>query len=97
VQANESKNHAGSSGVIAGGRIAAFIYTGISVAAALIFWLITTLTGHYPAVARYGGATWVFLLMMIVLMPIVIPRIERRRRPAPPRDPGASETACRLE
>jgi hypothetical protein len=63
-----------------GGALAAAIYTSISFAAALIFWLVTTLAGSYPAVARYGGAVWVFILFMIVLMPVIIPRIRKRRR-----------------
>lgn len=61
-------------------RVAGFVYGGASVAAALIFWVVTTFTGSYPAVARYGGAAWVFILVMIVLMPIVIPRVRNRRR-----------------
>lgn len=61
-------------------RLAGFIYGGASAAAALLFWMVTTYTGSYPAVARYGGAAWVFVLMMIVLMPIVIPRVRNRRR-----------------
>jgi hypothetical protein len=56
-------------------RVALFVYGGISVAGAIAFLLLTTFTGAYPAVARYGGAAWIFLLLMIVLMPIVIPRV----------------------
>jgi membrane protein YdbS with pleckstrin-like domain len=63
-----------------GGRLAAIIYVGTSLVAALVFWLVTTFVGTYPAVARYGGAAWVFILFMIVLMPIVIPRVRNRRR-----------------
>ena len=63
-----------------GGRLAAIIYVGTSFAAALVFWLVTTFAGTYPAVARYGGAAWVFVLFMIVLMPIVIPRVRNRHR-----------------
>jgi len=54
------------------------IYGGISAVGAVAFWLLTTLTGSYPTVARYGGAAWVFLLLMIVLMPLVIPRVRAR-------------------
>jgi len=73
--------------------MAAFIYTGASILAALAFWLVTTFVGPYPVVARYGGAIWVFILMMIVLMPIVIPRVRRQdRTEAEACDiPGASE------
>jgi len=53
------------------GRVAAIIYTTVSLAAALTFFLLTLLTGHYTWVARGGGAAWVFLLSMIILMPTV--------------------------
>jgi len=62
-----------------GGWRAASIYVGVSLVAALVFWAVTTFTGDYPAVARYGGSVWVFILFMIVLMPLVIPRVRRRR------------------
>ncbi|HLA81399.1 MAG TPA: hypothetical protein VJP78_07265 [Thermoleophilia bacterium] len=61
-------------------RAAALIYGGVSFLAALAFLLVTTMTGSYPLVARWGGAAWVFVLLMIVLMPIVIPRVRNRRR-----------------
>ena len=61
------------------GRLAALIYTGISLVAAILFVVATTLAGGYPAVARYGGAAWIFLLTMIVLMPFVIPRVRKWR------------------
>lgn len=57
------------------GRVAVLLYGGTALVAALIFWAVTTFAGSYPAVARYGGAAWVFVLMMIVLMPLVIPRV----------------------
>lgn len=59
------------------GLISAFIYTGISLLAAGIF-LAVTLSGDYTWVARIGGAAWVFLLAMIILMPIVTPQVKRR-------------------
>jgi Na+/melibiose symporter-like transporter len=65
------------------------ICTGASFAVALVFWLVTTFTGDYPHVARWGGAAWIFLLVMIVLMPVVIPRMKRRRR-------TEQETSCSL-
>ena len=64
---------------LAGERAAAVIYTGASFLVALAFWLVTTFTGDHTKVARWGGAAWIFLLMMIVLMPIVIPRMKRRQ------------------
>jgi hypothetical protein len=69
---------------LAGERAAAVIYTAASFVVALAFWLVTTLTGSYTHVARWGGAAWIFLLMMIVLMPIVIPWMKRRERAEEP-------------
>jgi hypothetical protein len=63
------------------GRVAAAIYVGASVTGAVAFFLVTTFVGDYPAVARYGGAAWIFLLLMIVLMPIVIPAVQKRSKP----------------
>ena len=59
------------------GLVSALIYTSISVIAAALFLVITT-RGEYTLVARFGGAGWIFLLSMIILMPIVIPRVKRR-------------------
>jgi hypothetical protein len=64
-------------------RVALLVYGGISVVGAIVFWLITTLTGSYPAVARYGGAAWIFILLMIVLMPLIISRVRSRMRAFP--------------
>jgi hypothetical protein len=61
-------------------RQAFFIYFGISAAAALTFLAITTFAGDYPAVARYGGAVWIFILTTIVTMPLVIPRVNERQK-----------------
>ena len=60
------------------GRVSAAIYTGISFLAALAFFLVTLLTGDHTWVARLGGAAWVFLLCMIILMPTVTPWVRRR-------------------
>ena len=46
------------------------IYTGLSLLAAELF-VLATLAGEYTAVARIGGAVWVFILSMIILMPPV--------------------------
>ncbi len=78
---NQSSRHADNEGQgLNAARVAGLIYGGASVAAALVFWAVTTFTGSYPAVGRYGGAAWVFILVMIVLMPIVIPRVRKWRR-----------------
>lgn len=58
----------------------AWIYLPISIGAALLFWLVTTLSGDYPAVARIGGAVWVGLLSLIVSMPLVISRVKKHLR-----------------
>ncbi len=57
--------------------ISAVVYTGVATAGALAFLLITTFTGDYGAAARFGGAAWVFLLSIIILMPTV-PGVVRR-------------------
>ena len=59
--------------------ISALLYTGISLAAALAFFLLAGL-GKYETVARYGGAVWVFILSMIITMPVVIPRVKKKYR-----------------
>jgi hypothetical protein len=58
-------------------RVAALIYTGGSLAAALVFFAAATL-GGYGWVARLGGAGWVFALAMIILMPTVTPFLRER-------------------
>ena len=62
------------------GRTAAMIYLGAALLGAVLFFLATTFTGDYRAVARYGGAAWIFLLLTIVVMPIVIPRVQKRAK-----------------
>ena len=59
------------------GIIAAVIYTGVALIAAGSFLAATTLSGDYDWVARLGGAGWVFLLSMIILMPTVTPWLKR--------------------
>ncbi len=59
------------------GLISAIIYTAISLGAAGLF-LLGTLPGKYTGVERAGGAVWVFLLSMIILMPVVIPMVKKR-------------------
>ncbi len=59
------------------GFVSAIIYTGISLLAAGLF-LLGTLAGKYTVVERAGGAAWVFLLCMIILMPAVIPLVKKK-------------------
>lgn len=57
--------------------VSAFWYTGISLALALAFYLVTG-GGKYNVMARAGGAIWIFILTMIITMPVVIPRIKKK-------------------
>lgn len=59
------------------GRLSAFMYSAISLLAAATFLAVTLTTGNYTWVARLGGAAWVFLLSMIILMPTVTPWVRR--------------------
>ncbi|HJW76673.1 MAG TPA: hypothetical protein VJ787_13590 [Thermoleophilia bacterium] len=59
-------------------RRSAALYAGISLSLAGAFFLSATLLGSYDAVARIGGAVWVFLLSMIVTMPLVTSWVKRR-------------------
>ncbi len=58
--------------------ISAVIYTGISVTTAGLF-LVATLAGEYTLVERIGGAGWVFLLSVIILLPIITPMVKKKR------------------
>lgn len=60
------------------GILSALLYTSISLLAAAIFLAATIGTGGYPWVARLGGAAWVFLLSMIILMPTLTPWVRKR-------------------
>jgi hypothetical protein len=60
------------------GIVAAIIYTSIALLGAGSFLAATTLSGDYDWVARLGGAGWVFLLSMIILMPTITPWVKRR-------------------
>jgi len=62
------------------GVISALIYTVLSLIVAGLFVLGATLAGHTGLVERAGGAAWVFLLSMIILMPIVTPLLKKRLR-----------------
>ena len=62
------------------GRVSAALYTGASLLAAGVFFAVTVVTGDYSWVARIGGAAWVLLLSMIILMPVVTPLVKRRSR-----------------
>jgi hypothetical protein len=59
------------------GFIGTIISAGISVTAAGLF-LVATLAGEYTLVERIGGAGWVLLLSMIILVPIITPLVKRK-------------------
>ena len=59
------------------GLLSAVVYTSLAAGAALLF-LAGTFAGPYTAVERVGGAGWVFFLSLIVLMPVVTQRMQRR-------------------
>ena len=52
------------------GLTSALTYLPVSLAAAVVFFVITV-TGDYSWVARIGGAVWVLLLSLIITMPLV--------------------------
>lgn len=60
------------------GVVSAIICLGIGLLGAGSFLAATTLSGDYNWVARLGGAGWVFLLSMIILMPTITPWVKRR-------------------
>ncbi len=62
------------------GMVSGIIYTGASLVSAAIF-LLATLAGTYTLVERVGGTLWVFILSMIILMPIVTPRLKKKLLP----------------
>lgn len=61
-------------------RRSAWIYIPISLGGAILFFLVASLVGGYPPVAKIGGMVWVGLLSLIVSMPIVVARIKRQAR-----------------
>lgn len=58
-------------------RRSAKIYIPIATGVGLLFFLISSVTGDYPPVARFGGMVWVGLLSLIVSMPIVTSRVKK--------------------
>ena len=68
------------------GIVSAVTYTSIGLLGAGSFLAATILSGDYDWVARLGGAGWVFLLSMIILMPTITPWVKRRMRRAEARE-----------
>ncbi len=58
--------------------ISALTYTAMSALASSLFLAATFASGDYTRVARAGGAGWVFLLSMIILMPTITPWVKTR-------------------
>jgi cation transport ATPase len=61
-------------------RKSAQIYLPISLGAASLFFLIASLVGGYPSIARLGGMVWVALLTLIISMPVVTSRVKKGMR-----------------
>jgi hypothetical protein len=57
--------------------VSALIYTTASLLAAAVF-LLLTFFGTYTVVERVGGTLWVFILLMIILMPLVTPMVKKK-------------------
>ena len=53
------------------------VSAGISVAGTGFFFVYTA-AGEYTMVERIGGAGWVLLLSMIILIPVVTPLMKKR-------------------
>ncbi len=60
------------------GLVSAMIYLPLALLGAAVFFSATLVFGGGGWVARLGGSTWVFLLTLIILMPVVIPAVQRR-------------------
>jgi len=58
--------------------LAAVLYLGLSLLAALAFVVLAALKGETSWSARLIGGVWVFFLTTIVLMPVVIPWVRKR-------------------
>jgi Cu+-exporting ATPase len=75
--------------------VSAVVYTaGASLVAAIVF--VLTIVADYGWVARIGGAGWVFMLSMVILMPIV-PSLLRERARADGEPSGAGPEAIMQE
>lgn len=61
-------------------RMSYLISLGLALALGIGFYLVTSLTGQYSVLARYGGAVWVLLLTLIIALPVLTPMIKRRYR-----------------
>jgi hypothetical protein len=53
------------------GLVSALGYTGLSIVAAFVFFVLARWVGDAPPLAIVGGTVWVFILSMIISMPLV--------------------------
>ncbi|HLC23184.1 MAG TPA: hypothetical protein VJL08_01925 [Dehalococcoidia bacterium] len=61
-------------------RMSYLISLGLALTLSVGFYLVTSLTGQYSILARYGGAVWVLLLTLIIALPTLTPLMKRRYR-----------------
>ena len=61
-------------------RMSYLISLGLALTLSVGFYLVTSLTGQYSILARYGGAVRVLLLTLIIALPAFTPMIKRRYR-----------------
>lgn len=61
-------------------RISYLISFSFGLLLSAAFFAVTTLSGDYNMLARYGGALWILILGLVVALPTVAPRVKRRYR-----------------
>lgn len=59
-------------------RLSTVTYLAFSFAMASLFFLLASLIGGYPPVAKVGGAVWTFFLSLIISMPWVTSYFQKR-------------------
>ncbi len=61
-------------------RTATIFSLAFGLVLAAVFFAITSLTGNYNAITRYGGSVWVLILAIVIALPTVAPAIKKRMR-----------------
>lgn len=61
-------------------RESAKIYLSIATGTAALFFLAASLSQELQFAAKLGGASWVWLLSLIIAMPIVTTRVKKKLR-----------------
>jgi hypothetical protein len=59
-------------------RLSTITYLAFSLAMAGLFFVLASLVGNYPPVAKVGGAVWTFFLSLIISMPWVTSYFQKR-------------------